>query len=1165
MASKSEEMTKNCVQAERELNQALFSRDRSACYQKYQQLGLIYKSMNRDEDAIKCFENGLEMVKGQQLQEWYMYMFLGEVHAKLNHVDYMFECFGLAFDLVNGTDHKSLLAHTIRNLGFSFQEYSKSTSNSIYCWQKALAIASQINSDKFMKDQDIESDLFNLGKAYLDAEQYDESAKYLEMYVKLHTNLDRKQESHKISLPAGNDIPFLAQNEKQPIHGQWCREVDNRHSKNELLARALGLLGEARFMKGNYDDAIRYYKKYLSVAKKVFDNPRSVLSVEEVAHKRNIAITYHCIGMCYFRSIKLKEAAKWLDEALLLAKDLNDRELKIRVSSDLSQCSDAIGENARSISVVGSAKDDIDSDGRYKEHTEGSVEFLLMKSRREQSSHQLSEAYRTAIEALGKCKGDDANRVRCFLQLANVSLKRRSYDDVKGYLDKAWPICDCFEYKSYALNIYTKMHLILHQYDIARENAFNLLEISCITNDKWGQFYGEFLLGMIALVQRDLEVAEKCCREMLKLSSDIENAQCDFKVCELYYLIETSNPETTVGTRINLLFKLLETALKTSETGHMTQVLKYATEIDILFQMADDAKDKMILSRLYEDFLKTGLFYYENISRSYEEYDTHKVSSLDDFTKIHKKLVTFLSDNDETDKALVLADRGRMCILREILRKKYRMAVLDKPESEVLLDEMLNMAKWEKCCIVFYLMLDNCLMIWIISEKGIECQKITKFMCQDRELIFAGETNPGHYLAEIVDNLDAMIEHGSCFRGATSTDLEDGESGECGDEDLMVPKSKFSEYRGGRTDDDDDKLSTKLMNCNQFELLHDWLIAPIHDRLTEDKIVIIPDNFMFQIPFNALRDKNKGKHLVDTKSVRLAPSLMSLQILNDQFPLHKHSQGGALVVAADDVGKVKYDGKEKTFPKIEYAAKEAEMVGKLLKVDPLIGKEATKRTVVDQLSGDHTVLHIAAHGIFPGKILLTPNDTSTGCLPRKEDYMLHMSDVMKIGVRAQLVVLSCCRSGDGPQTPEGIIGFGRAFLAAGARAVLVALWKVKDRATFLLMEKFYQCFVDGKSASDSLNEAVKSLKRIEQYEDEKIWAPYVLFGGEVYWNENNEAGSYAFLAFFRSTLKSYGSDRKVSEKCFDQKKMFLYSSKSEIVSFPQLHDHWLDMRLSAKN
>ena len=240
------------------------------------------------------------------------------------------------------------------------------------------------------------------------------------------------------------------------------------------------------------------------------------------------------------------------------------------------------------------------------------------------------------------------------------------------------------------------------------------------------------------------------------------------------------------------------------------------------------------------------------------------------------------------------------------------------------------------------------------------------------------------------------------------------------------------------------------------------------------------------------------------KCVRLAPSLMTLQILKDPSSNRGHSTEGALVVAADDVGKVKYKGKEATFKKLQYAAKEAKVIGKLLNVDPFIGKKATKRAVVEQLSRDYKVLHIAAHGTFPGKIILTPNETSTGGLPRQDDYILDMSDAMKIGVRAQLVVLSCCSSGGGRQTAEGIIGFGRAFLAAGARAVLVALWNVKDRATFLLMEKFYQWFIDGKSASDSLSEAVRALKNFEEYKNETSWGPYALLGGEVYWNEREQ-------------------------------------------------------------
>ena len=39
---------------------------------------------------------------------------------------------------------------------------------------------------------------------------------------------------------------------------------------------------------------------------------------------------------------------------------------------------------------------------------------------------------------------------------------------------------------------------------------------------------------------------------------------------------------------------------------------------------------------------------------------------------------------------------------------------------------------------------------------------------------------------------------------------------------------------------------------------------------------------------------------------------------------------------------------------------------------------------------------------------------------------------------------------------EGVVGIARAFLAAGARSVLVTLWVIDDEATMMFMEIFYQ-------------------------------------------------------------------------------------------------------------
>ena len=58
---------------------------------------------------------------------------------------------------------------------------------------------------------------------------------------------------------------------------------------------------------------------------------------------------------------------------------------------------------------------------------------------------------------------------------------------------------------------------------------------------------------------------------------------------------------------------------------------------------------------------------------------------------------------------------------------------------------------------------------------------------------------------------------------------------------------------------------------------------------------------------------------------------------------------------------------------------------------------------------------------------------------------------------AQLVTLSACQSGLGkPGGGEGYLGFSQALFLAGARSLVLSLWKVDDRATQLLMTRFYE-------------------------------------------------------------------------------------------------------------
>ena len=144
------------------------------------------------------------------------------------------------------------------------------------------------------------------------------------------------------------------------------------------------------------------------------------------------------------------------------------------------------------------------------------------------------------------------------------------------------------------------------------------------------------------------------------------------------------------------------------------------------------------------------------------------------------------------------------------------------------------------------------------------------------------------------------------------------------------------------------------------------------------------------------------------------------------------------------------------------------------------------------------LVHIAAHACQEtGEIALAPNTERKSPIPKEEDFILKMSDVAAVRLRARLVVLSCCHSGRGAVKSEGVVGIARAFLCAGARSVLVSLSAVDDKATLLFMRSFYQHLVDGKWASAALHQAMKSLRESKQYCAVKHWAPFVLVGNDV--------------------------------------------------------------------
>ena len=130
------------------------------------------------------------------------------------------------------------------------------------------------------------------------------------------------------------------------------------------------------------------------------------------------------------------------------------------------------------------------------------------------------------------------------------------------------------------------------------------------------------------------------------------------------------------------------------------------------------------------------------------------------------------------------------------------------------------------------------------------------------------------------------------------------------------------------------------------------------------------------------------------------------------------------------------------------------------------------------------------------KLPLAPSIRIPNGVPVEEFYLLTMSDISNVQLRAKLVVLSCCHSARGEIKAEGAVGIARAFLGSGARSVLVSLWALEDSSTEQLMSQFYDHLVRGESASDSLHQAMTWM-RCNGYSYVKQWASFVLIGDNV--------------------------------------------------------------------
>ena len=326
------------------------------------------------------------------------------------------------------------------------------------------------------------------------------------------------------------------------------------------------------------------------------------------------------------------------------------------------------------------------------------------------------------------------------------------------------------------------------------------------------------------------------------------------------------------------------------------------------------------------------------------------------------------------------------------------------------------------------------------------------------------------------------------------------------------------------------------------------LRAAVFDPLIEvfggrRRLFLAPDGDLSRIPFEVLPTKD-GRHLIDEYQISYLG--VGRDVL--RFGAISTGQSSKALVAADPDFDLGLDTSEEPLQSgairtcgrqsrdLSYAnlhlerlagtRVEGERIAGMMGVQPLFEDAVLESRL--KACRSPCVLHIATHGFFlpdqihdsskaggmtegperflgasaenpllrSGLALAGANTRLKGRTlpPEAEDGLLHAEDISGLDLlNTELAVLSACETGLGEvKVGEGVFGLRRAFMLAGAKTLVMSLWKVPDQQTQELMVDFYRRILDGQPRADALREAQLAIK--EKDLDPYYWGAFICQG-----------------------------------------------------------------------
>ena len=968
------------------------------------------------------------------------------------------------------------------NLGavfYSLGDYQKAKEN----YEKALTIAIEIGDRRGEGTSNL-----HLGNVFISLGKYQKAKEYHEKAVAIAIEVGDKRGEGSSNGSLGNVFDWLGEYQKAKEYHEKALAIAIEIGDRQGEGRSNGDLGSVFQSLGEYQKAKEYHEKALTIA-------------IEIGDKRGEGTRNGNLGAVFYSLSDYQKAKEYYEKALAIAIEIGDRKGEGTIHGNLGAVFDSLSEyhlakeyheKALAIAIeigdkpgeaarYGNLGAVFDSRGEYQKaieyyekalaiateigdtRGEGTVNGSLGAVFGSINEYQKAKEYLEKALAISIEIGDKREEGNINGNLGAVYQSLGEYKKAKEYHKKALAIAIEIGNRIGEGSIYSKLggvYFELRKNRQAKEYLDKAVDVSLAIGDRKLEAYATAGLAAVFASVNDYQKTKEHCEKALTISRECGNRKLE---AEIY--LNLGNLYLSLGESGKAEDYLEKACSISSQFGYkMTQFQSLLGITQLKISQSEVVEANQCLLQCIGK--------YEQIRTFLKGNSEFKMSLLEEHGTFPYQLLTnLLCRIGKFRDALYAEELVRARVLAEFMADKYSLEshFTADPQSWFGIE---NIMKRERNCVCLFLSYrERQVLLWVLKANG--------------DIFFRAtdEAEVDTLIAEKVCDVEGVFKKSAAGFGVLpAANCEDRSLND--DVTTSLHEESRANLRGDETKDTE----------RTHQLCYKWIVAPVADLLTEPEIIIVPDRFLYRVPFAALCDEPVGKYLSEKYRIRIVPSLTTLRLIQE-CPADYHSLTGALVVGDPTVGKVHYNGRLTDITPLFHANKEAEMVGRLLGVQPLSGSRATKQAVLQAIPSV-SLIHLAAHGNAErGEIALSPQSTTNG-IPQEEDYLLTMSDIQVVQVRAKLVVLSCCHSGRGLVKKEGIIGIARAFLASGARSVLVASWAIEDEATAKLMEHFYEHLVRGESASESLHQAVQWL-RSNGFPKSSQWAPFVLMGDNV--------------------------------------------------------------------